>query len=62
METDYIINSVPYSVSLECPHCEKEIEIPFEEVNFETDYWSEGGTCICPECEKEIELGYYEYD
>lgn len=52
METDYTINSIPYSITLECPHCGEEIEIPFDEVVFKTDYWGDGGSCNCPECEK----------
>lgn len=62
MKTDYVINSKPDSISLECPHCGEEIEIPFDEVDFKTDYWGDGGYCNCPECDKEIELGDYEYD
>lgn len=62
METDYTINSIPYSITLECPHCGERIEIPFDEVVFKTDYWGDGGSCNCPECGKEIELGEYEYD
>lgn len=62
MSTDYVINSKPDSISLECPYCGEEIEIPFNEVNFKTDYWGDGGYCTCPECEKEIEIGDYEYD
>lgn len=62
MKTDYVINSKPDSISLECPHCGEEIEIPFDEVDFKTDYWGDGGYCNCPECGKQIELGDYEYD
>lgn len=47
----------------DCPHCgEKDIEVNFSEVEYNTDYWGDGAVVTCPHCGKEIELGDYEYD
>ena len=59
---NYVIISKPDHINLCCPHCEQEVNIPFDEVDFKTDYWGDGAYVDCPECEKEIELGDYEYD
>lgn len=34
----------------------------FVDVDFKTDYWSDGAYCNCPLCDKEIELGDFDYD
>ena len=57
--TDYTIVSKPAFV---CPHCFNIVEVPFSDVNFKIDYWSDGAYCNCPLCDKEVELGYYDYD
>lgn len=59
---DYTIVSRPDHIRLECPHCEEELEIDFEDVNFHQDNWSDGGYCTCTWCGKEIELGDWDYD
>lgn len=45
-----------------CPFCHEEVEVNFEEVDFNTDYWRDGAWCDCPECGEEVELDDYEYD
>lgn len=62
MRTDYTIVSKPDHINVICPHCGEDVRIPFDQVDFESDYWGDGGRCICPECKKDIELGDYEYD
>lgn len=59
---DYTIVSKPSYIQFECPHCKKEIEIPFNEVFFNTDYWGDGGWTFCSECGEEVELDNYDYD
>ena len=61
-KTDFIINQRPVSISFECPHCEYEVEIPWNEVDV-PEYWGDDWCEIkCPHCEKTIELGDYELD
>ena len=61
MEIDYVIISKPDKVQFACPHCDADVEVPFEEVDYKTDYWGDGAWVDCPECGKEVELGDYEY-
>jgi C4-type Zn-finger protein len=59
---DFTINSAPVSISLECPHCESEIEIPWKDLDV-PDYWFGTWSDVeCLECGKKIELGECEYD
>ena len=62
MMTDYTIVSKPDHIDVICPHCDEDVRIPFDQVNFKSSYWGDGGWCTCPECGKDIELGDYEYD
>lgn len=50
---DYTIVSKPAFINFICP---------LSDVDFKTDYWSDGAHCNCPLCDKEVELGYYDYD
>ena len=59
---DYTILSMPAFVSFECPHCHEDVEVSFEEVDYETGYWEDGGFVNCPECGEEVALGDFEYD
>ena len=59
---DYTIVSRPDYIRLECPHCEKNIKVDFEDVVFHRDSWSDGGCCNCPKCGEDIELGDWDYD
>lgn len=60
--TDYTIISKPAYVQFECPYCHEEVEIPFNEVVYKTDYLGDGAWCDCPNCGEEVELANYEYD
>ena len=62
MGIDYVIISKPSTVKFECPHCESDVEMPFEEVDYKTDYWNDGALVCCPYCGHEVELDDYEYD
>lgn len=59
---NYTIISRPSYITFECPFCHEEIEVNFDEVDFNTDYWGDGAWCDCPECGEEVELDDYEYD
>lgn len=59
---DYTIVSAPAFVNFMCPHCFNSVEIPFSDVDFKTDYWSDGAHCNCPLCDNEVELGNFDYD
>lgn len=45
---DYTIVSAPAYVNFICPHCFNDVEIPFSDVDFKTDYWGDGAYCNCP--------------
>lgn len=62
MKVDYKIISRPDYILVECPHCSEPVKIPFDEIDYPTGLWLDGGSCICPECFKNIELGDYDYD
>ena len=59
---DYTIISKPAFVNFICPHCFNDVEVPFSDVDFKTDYWSDGAYCNCSLCDKEVELGDFDYD
>ena len=59
---NYTIISRPYYITFECPFCHEEVEVNFDEVDFNTDYWGDGAWCDCPECGEEVKLDDYEYD
>lgn len=59
---DFTIISAPVKIRLTCPHCGKDIEIPWGEVD-KPECWSDYWPGVeCPECGKEIELGDWNYD
>ena len=59
---NYTIISEPSYITFECPFCHEEVEVNFEEVDFNTDYWGDGAWCDCPKCGEKVELDDYEYD
>ena len=61
-ETYYTIISKPDHITFECPHCNENVNVPFGDVDYNTDYWGDGAWVNCAECGKEVELGGYEYD
>lgn len=59
---DFYINQRPVSISLTCPHCGMELEIPWDDLNV-PEYWGDDwGEIECPYCEKTIKLGDYELE
>lgn len=62
MGINYTIISKPAYIQFECPHCHEDVEIPFGEVDYKTDYWGDGAWCDCPNCGEEVVLDNYEYD
>ena len=62
MGTCYTIISRPHHIQFECPHCGNDVEVPFRDVDYNTDYWGDGASCICPACDEEVELDEFEYD
>ena len=36
---DYTIVSKPAFVNFICPHCFNDVEVPFSDVDFKTEYW-----------------------
>lgn len=58
----FTIVSKPSYIYFECPYCEREVNIPFDDVDFKTDYWGDGAWVECPYCNKEVELDEYDYD
>lgn len=62
MKTSFWINVRPVSISLECPHCDREQIIEWGNIEA-PECWSEHwGYIECPECGKEIELGDHDVD
>ncbi|MBC1499375.1 hypothetical protein HB943_02080 [Listeria weihenstephanensis] len=57
---DYTIIQKPDRVTLECPYCGEEIEMPVSE--FKDVFEATGDTIECPECKGGIELGGWELD
>lgn len=53
---DYTIVSKPAFVNFICPHCFNNVDAPFSDVDFKTEYWGDGAYCNCPLCDKEVEL------
>ena len=62
MGINYTIISRPSEIAFTCPHCEDDVVMPFEEVDFYTSYWGDGANVTCPNCGMEVELDEYEYD
>lgn len=62
MGVDYTIVSKPAYVRFECPHCHEDVEVAFNEVDYNTDCWSDGAWVDCPCCGEEVELDSWEYD
>ena len=43
---NYTIISRPSYITFKCPFCHEEVEVNFEEVDFNTDYWGDGACAI----------------
>ncbi len=62
MGVDYTIVSRPSYICFKCPHCHEDVQVPFGEVDYNTDCWSDGAWVDCPYCGEEVELDSWEYD
>ena len=59
---DFHINVKPVSIDFECPHCNYEIDISWDDLHV-PEYWGDDwGEVDCPECGKSVRLGDYDYD
>ena len=64
MKIDVTVNQKPVSVSFDCPHCEEEIEIEYQDFSNELGEpcdW-EYSKVKCPKCGKTTEIGSVEWD
>ena len=62
MGIHYTIISRPDHIQFLCPHCKRDVEVPFQDVVYNTKLWVDGAFCTCPYCEEEVELEDYKYD
>lgn len=62
--TDIRIRSVWVAVHFECPHCEAEAEIDYDEFVKEqgSDFFEDWSTVMCPECGEELSIYEKEFD
>lgn len=56
------IISTPTKVRFICPYCQKDIEVPFNDVYFNSNYWWDGAYVDCSECGDEVYLDNFECD
>lgn len=61
-EVDFHISTKPVSIELECPNCDADIVIPWEEIEVPECWGDDWGEIECPHCGKKVLLGDYEYD
>ena len=55
MKVDYQIMSVPSYILFDCPYCNwEEVDVSFDNVNFVSDCWGDGGDVRCPHCNKKM--------
>ncbi|MFR5778745.1 MAG: hypothetical protein ACLUGH_10670 [Oscillospiraceae bacterium] len=56
------IDVKPVSVTFTCPHCGREVTVPWRELDVPECWGDDWGYVECPDCEMEVKLGDYEYD
>lgn len=55
-KTEFTITTKPVAIEFECPHCENEVSIPWDEVNV-PGYWGDDWDDMeCPYCHKMVAL------
>jgi len=64
MKVDITIVSAPTWIKFECPHCEAEVEIDYDEFSgsMVSNYPGDWESIECSYCEKEIEIDDIEWD
>lgn len=51
-KTDFYINMRPYAISFECPHCEYDVTVNWDDLDA-PEYWGDDwGEIDCPNCGK----------
>ena len=61
-KTDFYINMRPYAISFECPHCEYDVTVNWNNLDA-PEYWGDDWREIdCPNCGKTVLLGNYDID
>lgn len=63
-EVEFTIVKNPTQVTLECPFCGEEIEIEWEDFEYNNMNWANirGEKIECPECNEYIKLGDFDVD
>lgn len=61
-DTDFTINQRPVSISFTCPHCEDDVEIPWDQLDVPMLWQDSWGTVNCPECGRRVALRDWELD
>lgn len=60
--TGFHIDVRPVSITFTCPHCGREVRVPWQELDVPECWGDDWGYVECPDCETEVKLGDYEYD
>lgn len=58
---DYSIISKPDYIEFICPHCKELVTTDFDNVDYDDEYWGDGGWVDCPNCDSEVRLGSFDY-
>lgn len=58
--TDFYINQKPVSITFECPHCDYDVTVDWDDLDV-PEYWGDDwGEIDCPHCGKVVSLGDYD--
>lgn len=60
--TGFHIDVRPVSITFTCPHCGREVRVPWQELDVPECWDDDWGYVERPDCETEVKLGDYEYD
>lgn len=61
-ETDFYINQKPVSITFECPHCDYDVIIDWDNLDVPDSWSDDWGEVECPHCGKTVLLGDYDMD